>query len=71
MTGFMLAANILGLVGNIMTSIPCKIYLQFLFLALTNYGMWVLVAITAPFVIYIVKIYETILLRTEKEKIMK
>lgn len=39
--------------------------------SLQVYGMWVLCGITAPFVIYIVKLYETQLLRTEKEKEMK
>lgn len=40
-------------------------------LALQAYGMWVLCGITAPLVIYIVKIYKTELHRTEKEKEMK
>lgn len=61
MTGFMLSANLLGLLGNIMASIP----------SLQVYGMWVLCGIMAPFVIYIVKMYRTELLRTEMEKKLK
>lgn len=64
-TAMYIVAEAFGFSANFSVNIPCiKLYLVKVF---AKNGMWVLAGLMAPFIVYLLLFYETVLVRTNNE----